>query len=89
VGFVVDKVALGHGYSVPPANLHSTNCSTIIIIIIIYHPGLVQQASNGCSTKWTQSHPTKKKSPLDNLKERCHFGDLGADKIIIFKRIEK
>jgi hypothetical protein len=39
VGFVVAKVALGQ---VSPANPHSSNCSTIIIIIIIYHPGLVQ-----------------------------------------------
>jgi hypothetical protein len=30
--------------SVSPANFHSTDCSTfiIIIIIIIYHPGVVQ-----------------------------------------------
>jgi hypothetical protein len=38
VGFVVDKVALGQ---VSPANSHSTDCSTFII----YHPGLIQQAS--------------------------------------------
>jgi hypothetical protein len=44
VGFVVDKVALGQVFfstSVSPANSHSTDCSTIIII---YHLGLVQQA---------------------------------------------
>jgi hypothetical protein len=41
VGFVVDKVALGQ---VSSAN-HSTDCSTLIIIIIVHHPGLVQQAS--------------------------------------------
>jgi hypothetical protein len=44
VGFVVDKVALGQAfseYSVSSANSHSTDCSTIIIIII-YHLGLVQ-----------------------------------------------
>jgi hypothetical protein len=39
---MVDKVALG-GFSpstsVSPANLHSTNCSSITII---YHQGLVQ-----------------------------------------------
>jgi hypothetical protein len=40
----VDKVALGHVFSpsassVSPANLHSTNFSTITIT---YHPGLVQ-----------------------------------------------
>jgi hypothetical protein len=46
VRFVVDKVALGQVFSEyfgSPANLHSTDCSTIIInIIIIYHLGLVQ-----------------------------------------------
>jgi hypothetical protein len=44
--FVVDKVALGQAFSeyfgFPPANSHSTDCSTIIII---YHPGLVQYSS--------------------------------------------
>jgi hypothetical protein len=35
MGFVADKVALGQ---VSPANLHSTNFSTITI----YHLGLVQ-----------------------------------------------
>jgi hypothetical protein len=38
----MDKVALGMdspGTSVSPANSHSTDCSTIIIII--YHPGVV------------------------------------------------
>jgi hypothetical protein len=42
VGFVVDKVALGQvfpEYSVSPANLYSTNFSTITIT---YHLGLVQ-----------------------------------------------
>jgi hypothetical protein len=42
VGFVVDKVALVQvfsEYSVSPANLYSTNCSTITLI---YHLGLVQ-----------------------------------------------
>jgi hypothetical protein len=42
-GFMVDKVALGQVFSpntlVSPANLHSTNFSTITIT---YHPGLVQ-----------------------------------------------
>jgi ribosomal protein L37AE/L43A len=38
--------------SVSPSNLHSTNCSTLTII---YHLGLVQYASSGRSTKWTQS----------------------------------
>jgi hypothetical protein len=40
VEFVVDKVALGQVFS--PANSHSTDYSTFIII---YHPGLVQQAN--------------------------------------------
>jgi hypothetical protein len=43
VGFVVDKVALGQVFSkffgFAPANFHSTNCSTIIIIC---HLELVQ-----------------------------------------------
>jgi hypothetical protein len=42
VGYVVDKVALGQALpstSLSLANLHSTDCSTIIII---YHLGLVQ-----------------------------------------------
>jgi hypothetical protein len=42
VEFVVDKVALGQfssSTSVSPANLHSTNFSTLTIT---YHPGLVQ-----------------------------------------------
>jgi hypothetical protein len=44
VGFVVDKVALGSFFFSPstwvsPANLHSTNFSTITIT---FHPGLVQ-----------------------------------------------
>jgi hypothetical protein len=43
MGFVVDKVA-----SVSPANIHSTNCSAIAII---YHLGLVKEASSGRSTK--------------------------------------
>jgi hypothetical protein len=49
VGFVVDEVSLGQVFpstSVSPANLHSTNCSStiIIIIIIIYRLTLIQQA---------------------------------------------
>jgi hypothetical protein len=42
VGFVVDKVVLGQVFSEYfgfPANLHSTNSSTIILI---YHLGFVQ-----------------------------------------------
>jgi hypothetical protein len=51
VGFVVGKVALGQVFSEYfgfPANLHSTNFSTITLT---YHPGLVQQTSSGCSTE--------------------------------------
>jgi hypothetical protein len=44
--------------SVSPANLHSTNFSTIIIA---YHPGLVQQASSGRGTKSTTAQIKKKK----------------------------
>jgi hypothetical protein len=43
--------------SVSPAKSQSTDCSTLII----YHPGLVQWASSGRSTKWTKSHPTPRK----------------------------
>jgi hypothetical protein len=42
VGFVVDEVALGQGvseYFGSPANLHSTNFSTVTIT---YHLGLAQ-----------------------------------------------
>jgi hypothetical protein len=51
VGFVVDKVALGQvffEYFRFPADFHTTDCSTfiIIIIIIIYHPGLVKYANS-------------------------------------------
>jgi hypothetical protein len=61
VWFVVDKVALGQvlsNYFGLPANLHSTSCSTVTVI---YHLVLVQWASSGRSTKWTQSHPTNDK----------------------------
>jgi hypothetical protein len=59
VGFVVDKEALVKFFpsiSISPTNVHSASCSAIAII---YHLGLVQYASSGRSTKWTQSHPTK------------------------------
>jgi hypothetical protein len=45
VGFAVDKVAMGQvsfGTSASPANSHSTDCSTFIII---YHLGLIQLAN--------------------------------------------
>jgi hypothetical protein len=71
VGFVVDKVALG-GFSpttsVSPANSHSTDCSTLIIIIIIIISVWYNRAVSGRRTKWTQSHPTPK-----NLKRKCNF----------------
>jgi hypothetical protein len=47
---------------VSPANFHSTNCSTITII---YHLGLVEEAS----TKWTQPHPTKNNKKIKNKKK--------------------
>jgi hypothetical protein len=58
LGFMVNKVALRQ---VSPANLHSTNCSTVTII---YHLGLIQLAISGRSIKWTQSPPTKKNTFL-------------------------
>jgi hypothetical protein len=45
--------------SVSPAKLHSTNFSTITII---YHPGLVQQASSGRSTQSATAQIKKKKN---------------------------
>jgi hypothetical protein len=59
VGFVVDKVAPGQVFSKSfsfPCLSSFHQCSTITII---HHLGLVQQASSGGSTRWTQSHPTK------------------------------
>jgi hypothetical protein len=52
--------------SVSPANLHSTNCSTITTI---YYLGLVrvQWARSGRSTKWTESHPTKNNNNIGTL----------------------
>jgi hypothetical protein len=82
VGFVVDKVALGQVFSEyfgSPANLHSTNFSTITIT---YHPGLVQQAS-----KWPQypkSHPMNLKKKLragkggDNVKRIINYCQWGS-----------
>jgi hypothetical protein len=43
--------------SVSPANLHSTNISTITIT---YHPGLVQYASSGRSTQSPTAQIKKK-----------------------------
>jgi hypothetical protein len=44
--------------SVSPANLHSTNFSTIAIT---YHPGLVQMASSGRSTQSPNAQIIKKR----------------------------
>jgi hypothetical protein len=60
-------VALGQGFSEyfgSPANLYSTNFSTITMT---YHLGLVQQASSGRSTQ--KSHTTKKKNDAAYLEE--------------------
>jgi hypothetical protein len=65
VGFLVDKVAPGQVFSpstsVSPANLHSANYSTITIT---YHPGLVQQASSGRSTRSPTAQIKKKVTGL-------------------------
>jgi hypothetical protein len=54
---------LSPSISVSPANLHSTNFSTITIT---YHPGLVQKASSGHST---QVPPQKKEINLNYRKK--------------------
>jgi hypothetical protein len=63
VGFEVDKVALGQVFSpstsFSPANLHSSNFSTITIT---YHLGLVQYASSGRSTQ----------NPTTQIKKKMH-----------------
>jgi hypothetical protein len=56
VGFVVDRVQLGQVLSEhfgSPANSHSTDCSTLIIIW-----GWYNGPNSGRLTKWIQSHPT-------------------------------
>jgi hypothetical protein len=56
VGFVVAEVAMGKlftEYFDFPANLHSTNCSTITII---YHLELVHYANSGRSPLGTAPH---------------------------------
>jgi hypothetical protein len=45
--------------SVSPANSHSTDCATFIIII--YHPGLVQQAKVVTDVARNPKKPKKKK----------------------------
>jgi hypothetical protein len=55
----MDKVALGQvlsEYFGFPANSHTTDCSTIIIIIW----GWYNRPNNDRGTKWTQSHPMRK-----------------------------
>jgi hypothetical protein len=55
--------------SVPFANSHSTDCSTLII----YHPGLYNRPKSGRRTKWTKSHPTPqetKKTPATVLRKK-------------------
>jgi hypothetical protein len=49
--------------SVSPANLHSTNFSTITLT---YHPGLVQYASSGRSTQ-SPTAQIKKKLQIKNV----------------------
>jgi hypothetical protein len=46
---------------VSPANLHSTNISTITII---YHPGLVKYASSGRSTQSPTAQVKKKQARI-------------------------
>jgi hypothetical protein len=73
VGFVVDKAALGQvslSTSVSPVNSYSTDCSTVITIIIIIIWGWYNRPNSGRRTKWTQSQPVrkiKKKSYLNAL----------------------
>jgi hypothetical protein len=49
---------------VSPANLHSTNFSTITIT---YHSGLVQQASSGCGTQSPTAQIKKKAGKLQHF----------------------
>jgi hypothetical protein len=61
VGFLVDKMALGQVFSeylVSPANLHSTNCSTITII---YHLGLYNRPELAAVPGDVTITPLKKK----------------------------
>jgi hypothetical protein len=60
-----DRFSLSTMVSLPI--IHSTNCSTIIIIIIIYQPRLVQYAKNGLSTSGLGSTPAKKNSIWNSL----------------------
>jgi hypothetical protein len=73
VGFVVDKMALGQVFSEYfgfPANLHSTNCSTITLI---YHLGLYNRSEVAAVPDDVSPTPLKKTgiltliSPTQNL----------------------
>jgi hypothetical protein len=55
---MVDIVTLGQVFS--PANSQSTDCFTIIIIIIIIHLDWDNRPNSGRSTKWTQPQPMRK-----------------------------
>jgi hypothetical protein len=77
VGFVMDKVALAQvlpSTSVFLANTHSTDCSTFINIII-YHPGLVQQATKLAKYQvGSVSHyPQKLKKKKPNRHKRKYY----------------
>jgi hypothetical protein len=61
VGFVVDKMALGQVFpstSVSPANLHSTNCSTITLI---NHLGLYNRPEVAAVPGDVSPNPWRKK----------------------------
>jgi hypothetical protein len=53
--------------SISPANLHSTTFSTVTII---YHPGLVQQASSGRSTQSPNAQIKKERPGSENGKSK-------------------
>jgi hypothetical protein len=63
VGFGVDKAALEQVFSQHFAFPCQSTFHQLLRnhhhLTIIYHLSLVQEASSGRSTKWTQSHPTK------------------------------
>jgi hypothetical protein len=62
--------------SVYPANLHSTNFSTITLT---YHPGLVQQASSGCSTQSPIAQIKKNKKKNTLCKKRNYNSGFGIE----------
>jgi hypothetical protein len=70
VGFVVDKVALGHVFSEYfgfPANLHSINCSTITLI---YHLGLYNRPEVAAVPGDVSPTPRKKKGSVAGVRKR-------------------